>query len=127
MPITGFNNNWWLGLEILHTLLALEHNAICNELRSAYPEWTGDQIFDKARLVNSCLMAKIHTIEWTPATLAHPALKIAMNTNWWGLVGETLTKLLGNFSSSEIVSGIPGSGADQDGVPCSLTEEFVSV
>jgi hypothetical protein len=127
LPLTGFNNNWWIGLEILHTLFALEHNAICDRLRAAYPSWSGDQIFDKSRLVVSCLMAKIHTVEWTPAILAHPALEIAMNTNWWGLVGETLTKLVGRIGSSEVISGIPGSGADQDGVPYSLTEEFVSV
>jgi Animal haem peroxidase len=73
-------------------------------------------------------MAKIHTVEWTPAILAHPTLKIAMNTNWWGLVGEKLTKMLGRISkTSEIISGIPGSGVDQDGVPYSITEEFVSV
>lgn len=87
-----------------------------------------DQIFDKARLINCALMAKIHTVEWTPAILAHPALKIAMNANWWGLAGETLNKLVGRISkTSEAVSGIPGSGAGQDGVPYSLTEEFVSV
>lgn len=73
-------------------------------------------------------MAKIHTVEWTPAILAHPALKIAMNANWWGLAGETLNKLVGRISkTSEAISGIPGSGAGQDGVPYSLTEEFVSV
>jgi hypothetical protein len=74
-------------------------------------------------------MAKIHTVEWTPAILAHPTLEIAMNANWWGLVGETLTKLLGRVfnNKSEVISGIPGSGDDQFGVPYSLTEEFVSV
>jgi hypothetical protein len=72
-------------------------------------------------------MAKIHTIEWTPAILAHPALKIAMNANWWGLAGETLTKAVGRLSKSEVISGIPGSGVNHDGVPYSLTEEFVSV
>jgi len=73
-------------------------------------------------------MAKIHTIEWTPAILAHPTLKTGMNANWWGLVGETLTKMLGRISkTSEIISGIPGSGVYQDGVPYSITEEFVSV
>jgi hypothetical protein len=73
-------------------------------------------------------MAKIHTVEWTPAILAHPALQIAMSANWWGLVGEKLTKLLGRISkTSEVISGIPGSGVDQFGVPYSLTEEFVSV
>ncbi|EXJ61666.1 hypothetical protein A1O7_02095 [Cladophialophora yegresii CBS 114405] len=128
LPKTGFNNNWWIGMEILHTLFALEHNSICDMLRRSYPDWTGDQIFDKARLVNCALMAKIHTVEWTPAILGHPTLQIAMNANWWGLVGEKLTKLLGRISkTSEVVSGIPGSGVDHQGVPYSLTEEFVSV
>jgi hypothetical protein len=73
-------------------------------------------------------MAKIHTVEWTPAILAHPTLKVAMNANWWGLVGETLTKLLGRVSkTNEVISGIPGSGVDHFGIPFSLTEEFVSV
>jgi hypothetical protein len=73
-------------------------------------------------------MAKIHTVEWTPAILAHPTLETAMNTNWWGLVGEKLTKMLGRISkNSEIISGIPGSGVDQDDVPYSITEEFVAV
>ncbi|KAK3369375.1 hypothetical protein B0T24DRAFT_359845 [Lasiosphaeria ovina] len=127
-PLTGFNSNWWIGMELLHTLFALEHNAICDKLRGAYPSWTGDQIFDKARLVNCALMAKIHTVEWTPAILAHPALQVAMSANWWGIVGEKLTKLVGRVSkTSEIISGIPGSGAEQDGAPYSLTEEFVSV
>ncbi|KAK3368588.1 heme peroxidase-domain-containing protein [Podospora didyma] len=127
-PLTGFNNNWWIGMELLHTLFALEHNSICDRLKAAHPDMTGDQIFDKARLVNCALMAKIHTVEWTPAILAHPALQIGMNANWWGIVGEKLTKAVGRLSkTSEIISGIPGSGAEQDGTPYSLTEEFVSV
>jgi len=72
-------------------------------------------------------MAKIHTVEWTPAILAHPTLKVAMNTNWWGLVGEKLTKMLGNVSKNDVLSGIPGSGVDYYNVPYSLTEEFVAV
>ncbi|KAI4279605.1 MAG: hypothetical protein L6R38_004994 [Xanthoria sp. 2 TBL-2021] len=127
-PLTGFNNNWWIGMEMLHTLFAMEHNSICDAIRTAHPDWTGDQIFDKARLVNCALMAKIHTVEWTPAILAHPALKIGMNANWWGLVGESLTKLLGRISpTSEVISGIPGSSVNHFGAPYSLTEEFVSV
>ncbi|VUC23259.1 unnamed protein product [Clonostachys rosea] len=127
-PRTGFSDNWWVGMELLHTLFALEHNALCDMFQKAYPKWTGDQIFDKARLVNSALMAKIHTVEWTPAILAHPTLELSMNANWWGLAGEKLTKLLGRISkTSEIISGIPGSGVDHDDIPFSLTEEFVSV
>ncbi|KAL9032953.1 MAG: hypothetical protein Q9180_006209, partial [Flavoplaca navasiana] len=127
-PLTGFNNNWWIGMEMLHTLFAMEHNSICDAIRNAHPTWTGDEVFDKARLVNCALMAKIHTVEWTPAILAHPALKIGMNANWWGLVGESLTKMLGRISrTSEVISGIPGSGVDHFSAPYSLTEEFVSV
>jgi hypothetical protein len=40
-PQTGFNDNWWLGIEMLHTLFALEHNAICDEIRIGHPKWTG--------------------------------------------------------------------------------------
>lgn len=40
-PVTGFRDNWWVALEMMHTLFALEHNAICDMLRKAYPSWTG--------------------------------------------------------------------------------------
>ena len=90
IPLTGFNNNWWLGLELMHTLFALEHNAICSMLKTQNPSWSGDEVFDVARLINCALMAKIHTVEWTPAILAHPTLEVAMNANWSGLVGAQL-------------------------------------
>ncbi|PSN72231.1 heme peroxidase [Corynespora cassiicola Philippines] len=127
IPETGFNTNWWLGLEMLHTLFVLEHNAICDELVKSYPDWSSEKVFDTARLVNCALMAKIHTVEWTPAILAHPALEISMNANWWGLLGERIFKLFGNFTKNEGISGIPGSIAEQQNAPYSLTEEFVSV
>src|SRR5207249_2638318 len=86
--LTGFNGNWWIGLTLLHTLFTREHNAICEHLRREYAHWNDEQIFSTARLVNAALMAKIHTVEWTPAILPNPALKIGMNANWWGLLGE---------------------------------------
>ncbi|KAF2249722.1 heme peroxidase [Trematosphaeria pertusa] len=127
IPRTGFYANWWLGLEMLHTLFVLEHNAICEELVKSYPDWSSEKVFDTARLVNCALMAKIHTVEWTPAILAHPALQVGMSANWWGILGEKLYKLLGRVAPGETISGIPGSGAEQHGAPFSLTEEFVSV
>lgn len=72
-------------------------------------------------------MAKIHTVEWTPAILNHPTIKVALNANWWGLIGEKLHKLIGRVPKNEIIGGIPGSGVDYHNVPFSLTEEFVSV
>ncbi|KAF2186312.1 heme peroxidase [Zopfia rhizophila CBS 207.26] len=127
IPITGFLQNWWTGLEMMHTLFVLEHNAICDELALHYPDWTNEQLFDTARLVNCALMAKIHTVEWTPAILAHPALDVGMHAQWWGILGEKLYKMLGRVSKGESLSGIPGSVAEQHGAPYSLTEEFVSV
>lgn len=127
IPKTGFYQNWWLGLEMLHTLFVLEHNAICDALVEAYPEWSSERVFDTARLVNCALQAKIHTVEWTPAILSHPALQVAMSANWWGILGERLYKLLGRVAPGEAISGIPGSGAEQHGAPYALTEEFVSV
>jgi hypothetical protein len=37
------------------------------------------------RLVNAAVMAKIHTVEWTPAMLPHQAANLALNANWYGL------------------------------------------
>ncbi len=124
---TGHLDNWWIGLALLHTLFAREHNAVCDRLREEFPDWSGDQIFDKARLIISALTAKIHTVEWTPGILAHPTLQIAMNANWWGVATERVTRLLGRLSSSEAISGIPGSPVDHHGAPFALTEEFVTV
>ena len=53
-----------------------EHNAVCDMLAAAYPSWSDDEVFDKARLVIAALIAKIHTVEWTTAILNRPALRI---------------------------------------------------
>ena len=127
VDLSGVAGNLWIGLGILHTLFTLEHNAICERLKREYPTWTDDQVYDRARLVNAALMAKIHTVEWTPAIIAHPTTRYAMHANWWGLVGERLGRRLGRLGSGEVLSGIPGSPPDHHGVPYSLTEEFVAV
>ena len=127
VPLTGFVENWWVGLTLLHTLFTLEHNAICDRLRAAYPTWTDERLFQTARLVNAALMAKIHTVEWTPGILAHPALNIGMRANWWGLAGERLYRMFGRISKSEVISGIVGSAPHHHGAPFALTEEFASV
>ena len=127
VDITGVNGNWWIGLSMLHTLFTVEHNAICDRLHEAYPGWSDDELFDHARLVNAALIAKIHTINWTPAILDHPTMQVAMNGNWWGLAGEWIYKHFGRISGSEVISGIPGSATDHFGVPYAITEEFVSV
>ena len=51
--------------------MAREHNAVCDALRAEYPQLGEDRIYQIARLVVSALIAKIHTVEWTPAILGH--------------------------------------------------------
>ena len=117
----------WIGLSVLHTLFTLEHNAICDRLRAEYPTWSDDQLYDRARMINGALMAKIHTVDWTPAIIAHPTTKVAMRAQWFGLATERVKRRFGRISRSEAISGIPGSPTDHHGVPYSLTEEFVAV
>jgi hypothetical protein len=126
LEITGFTDNGWVGLSMLHGLFALEHNAICDALRAKFPDKTDDWLHAKARLINGALMAKIHTVEWTPAILPHPVVQIAMNTNWNGIAGE-LQEVFTFLDNQEILGGIVGSHADQHTAPYSLTEEFVGV
>jgi hypothetical protein len=124
---SGFTDNWWIGLAMLHTLFTLEHNYICDLLAHQNPRWTDEQLFRKAKLINSALMAKIHTIEWTPAIIPNSIIATAMNVNWSGLAGEDLQDALAFLDDKELLGGIVGSTADHHTAPYSLTEEFVSV
>ena len=123
----GGIDGWWVGLALLHVVFMREHNAICDRLRGEHPSWDDQQLYDHTRLVNAALIAKIHTVEWTPGILGHPTLQVGMRANWWGLAGERLNDLAERISNNDILSGIPGSDTDHHGVPYSLTEEFVTV
>jgi hypothetical protein len=127
LDLTGPAGNFWVGLAILHSLFMREHNAICDQLAAQHPEMTDQRLYDTARLVNGALMAKIHTIDWTPAIIAHPTTVAAMRANWFGVLGERFDQLFGRITKNEILQGIPGSPTNQHGVPYSLTEEFVAV
>lgn len=118
---------FWLGLGMMQTLFAQEHNSICEMLAVAHPELDDETLFQRARLITAALLAKIHTVEWTPAVTAHPTAVTALHANWWGLEGEKLHDAFGRLSSSEALSGIPGGKTEDFGVPFALTEEFVAV
>jgi hypothetical protein len=127
VDLTGFNDNYWIGLSLLHTLFVKEHNAIADYLRGHYPTWDDERLFLTARLVNSALMAKIHTVEWTPGILANPVLEKAMNANWYGLLPRWASRMLAGRSLGEALTGIVGSSQDHHAAAYSITEEFVSV
>ncbi len=156
--MTGFRDNWWVGLSMLHHLFVLEHNAIADKLYKQYVQvdstsgkyiWRkgktlltekelDEEIFQTARLVNAAVMAKIHTVEWTPAILPNSILRKGMYTNWYGLANpQAWSRLFSRFSFLQradfginagfTVSGIVGGKRNDYGVPYSITEEFTSV
>ena len=86
LELAGVNGNWWIGLSIMHTLFAREHNTIVDRLRGDYPHADGEWLFQKARLVNAALIAKIHTVEWTPALMNSPEGH-GDARQLWGLAG----------------------------------------
>ncbi len=130
---TGFRRNWWVGLSMLHTLFVKEHNAICDMLAARYPKLDDQRLFDTARLINAAQLAKIHTVEWTPAVLPNAALNAAMNANWYGFLTNVLRpkktrKTLAEINIADpVAGGLVGNVTDNHGVPYSLSREFVSV
>jgi len=126
LELTGLTENSWVALSLLHGLFALEHNSICDRLAREFPTWDDQRLFRHARLVNAALMAKIHTVEWTPAIVPHPVTQLALRTNWSGLL-PGLQRVFKGLDDNDLVSGIPGSPTDHHSAPYSLTEEFVAV
>jgi Animal haem peroxidase len=130
---TGFVRSWWVGLSMLHTLFVHEHNAICDMLYEAYPTWDDNRLFNVARLINAAVMAKIHSIEWTPAILPNRALDMGLNANWYGLPTYALRKGKARKTLSELnvrnaeIGGIVGNPINQYECAFGLTEEFVEV
>jgi hypothetical protein len=130
---TGFVRNWWVGVAMLHTLFARDHNAICDHLKKSYPDWNDKRLFNVARLINAAVMAKIHSVEWTPAILANKGLELALNANWYGILTNTLRKANNRKTVAEInlknpeLGGVVGNPINKHNVPFAFTEEFVEV
>jgi hypothetical protein len=110
IEVTGATQNWWVGLSVIHNLFTREHNAIAAHLKEAYPEFTDEQLFQKARLVNAAVSAKIHTVEWTPTILQDDFMYLSMNTNWFGF--SAIPPLVGT--------------KDRYNIPHQFSEEFVN-
>ncbi|MEP7019035.1 MAG: peroxidase family protein [Pseudonocardiales bacterium] len=129
--LTGFTRNWWVALGAIHTLFVREHNSICDMLSTAYPDWGDEALFQTARLVNAAVMAKIHTVEWTPAILPNETLYDGMLANWYGLI----TNLFGG-KRKKALEEIPITNRELGGIvgnpqarfaDFGLSEEFTAV
>ena len=126
LEITGFTENGWVGLSLLHGMFALEHNAICDALKKHNAHWDDERLFQQARLVNSALLAKIHTAEWSAAILPREVLATGLKATWHGRFSG-VQNIIPGVADNDVFSGIPGSPTDHFKVPFALTEEFVSV
>ena len=138
---TGMRKNFWVGIGLLHNLFAAEHNAVVAHLRTTHPEFDEQGLYDHARLIVAAEIAKIHTVEWTPAILPNPTLATGMSANWYGLKkfvapGTDLSPLIGYVKTlpaetqSAIfaaVLGVVGGERNLHNAAFSMTEEFVSV
>ncbi|MGW1199473.1 peroxidase family protein [Streptomyces sp. NPDC002536] len=123
---TGFNEDYWAGLSLLHTLFAKEHNAICDRIASARPTWGDERLFQTARLVATAVMAKIHTVEWMPAVVDRPVTRAAMHLDWYGVLPARLRRRVPRFGRGETLFGIPGSPTRHHTAPYAMTEESVA-
>ncbi|MGB3755961.1 MAG: peroxidase family protein [Rivularia sp. (in: cyanobacteria)] len=61
-------------LTSIHTLFVGEHNRIADELTEAHPEWTDEQLFERARQINTAQLQSIIYNEYLPALLGKDAL-----------------------------------------------------
>ena len=139
IPRTGFGSNWWAGLHVMHTVFVREHNYIVDQLEREYPgQYSAEEKYQLARLSVSALMAKIHTLEWTPTLLDNPVSSVGLNANWRGAEEAILdygSRL--ELEAAYLVVGryyVPHAGSRTEttvqtlyNTTFQMTEEFVSV
>lgn len=138
---TGFNMNYSVGLAILHTIFAKEHNAIADALKAKYPQWSDDKVFRQARMINVAFAAKVHTVEWTRALLPNRTLHVGMWADWYGFLGKRAklwlmrrvyprfpgVKTLFPILNHEWMVGVPSTPVEHFSGPFAMPEEFVEV
>jgi hypothetical protein len=78
-------------------------------------------------------MAKIHSIEWTPAILPNQGLDTALDANWYGVLTNLFHTGTNRKTVAEInvrnpeLGGVVGNPINKHNVPYALTQEFVEV
>ncbi|KAJ9683482.1 hypothetical protein PVL29_019173 [Vitis rotundifolia] len=127
IPVTGDVRNSWAGVSTLQALFVKEHNAVCDALKKEYRHMNDEELYHRARLVTSAVIAKIHTIDWTVELLKTDTLLAGMRANWYGLLGKKFKDTFGHVGGT-ILGGLVGQKKPNNhGVPYSLTEEFTTV
>ena len=67
--------NEQVGLAAMHTLFVREHNRLADQIRSAEPQLSGDEIYQRARRIVGAQMQVITYREFIPALLGPGALR----------------------------------------------------
>lgn len=139
VPITGFRQNWWPGLHILHTIFAREHNYLVDILSDKHPSMTDDELFGTVRNIIAAILAKIHVLEWVPTLLDNKVSTMGLHITWYGLRSVVENFFRGKDVPDEVediidevkVPSVLGGGYSTDltsfNTPFYMTEEFVSV
>ncbi|CAG2255827.1 unnamed protein product [Mytilus edulis] len=136
LPVTGLAIDWWVGLGMFHIIWTREHNYVCDMLKQRNPTWDDDKLYHTARLIIGGVIAKIHTLEWTPAILQNKLVSLGLRSNWYGVSlmefakgNSTLAKILTDIIPT-LANGIPGSVGkpkNMRDVPYSITQDFIAV
>jgi len=61
-----FRANEHPGLLCLHTLFMREHNRLADEIAQQNPDWTDEDIYQRARKINGAILQSITYEEWLP-------------------------------------------------------------
>jgi alpha-dioxygenase len=122
----GNGPNRWYGVMLLHLLFTKEHNYICEVLKSKYPDLNENELYGKARLIVTALIAKIHTIEWTPVIIGNKVTIAGQNLQYNGLLGSEFKQRFGHTGIS-LLSGYPQGKLNDQGVNFSHLIEFSSI
>ena len=89
---------------------------------------SAEELYATARLVNTALMAKIHTVDWTAAVLSHPTTGWGTEVEWWGLLRRAVIPSASDDARAGSCCTASRARPTKDfGVPFSITEEFVAV
>lgn len=92
VEIAGDVRNWWLGLSLMHNLFTREHNKIAEDLKRSYPKMSDEELFQKARLINSAVITKIFLTEQVLPKIVNSNFQVINLANWYGVLN-----VLANF------------------------------
>ncbi|KAK2365653.1 alpha-dioxygenase [Trifolium repens] len=125
--ISGDVRNSWAGVSTLQALFIQEHNAVCDALKKHYPDFEDEDLYRRARLVTSAVIAKVHILDWSVELIKTDILLAGFRSNWYGILGKKFKDTFGHLGVA-ILSGYVGmKRTENHGVPYSLTEDFSSV